>query len=249
MWINDGTGVVGAHERVYYLRAGESGLLVDCGSDATYGSNMDQLEREGVDLDSVAAILVSHEHYDHIAGIGKAKAQLGCPVIAHKLAVEAVETGDPLLTACEMRFHGVNVPFHATTVDAVVEEGDRITLGDLEVKVFHIPGHTPGGTAYLVGGSLFVGDTFFADGGIGWGDVHWGSCLKDHVDSMEKIAGISATTVLPGHGNHFAHNREVIDLALQKLEWLDKIGVPSKNTQPAPRRPSGEEGRTVSLPP
>ena len=39
-----------------------------------------------------------------------------------------------------------------------VTDGDAITVGDLEVSVYAIPGHTPGSAAYLVDGVLFVGD-------------------------------------------------------------------------------------------
>jgi len=57
--------VVGRHERVYYIACGGPGLLVDCGSKATYAANVEMLEGEGVDVSSVKAILVTHEHFDH----------------------------------------------------------------------------------------------------------------------------------------------------------------------------------------
>ena len=86
MWLSPEVCVVGRHERVYFLKSGEGGILVDCGSEATYSENMRMLGEDGVDAGMISGLLVSHEHFDHIAAIGRAKAELGCPVISHRLA-------------------------------------------------------------------------------------------------------------------------------------------------------------------
>ncbi len=247
MWINPKICVVGQHERVYYLKAGKVGVLVDCGSEATYEEDMDMLARDGVDLGGIEGILVSHEHFDHIGAIGRARTELRCPVVAHKLGVEAIETGDPLITAAQMSFLGVDVPFLATEVDVVVDEGDSLLLGDAEIAVFHIPGHTQGGAAFLFQGNLLVGDTIFKEGGIGWPDIHWGSCLSDHRQSIQKIADLAPTMILPGHGDPFDYDESIMDLALEKLDYLEKAGVPSRNTVPAPRRDTTEPTRRIDL--
>ncbi len=184
MWLDPRICVVGGHERIYYVAGEESSLLVDRGSDATYDANIEMLRHDGADLALIDAILVTHEHFDHVGAVGRAKAELGCPVISHPLAARAIETADPLETAREMAFLGVNVHFHPASVDVVVDEGDRIVGGGVDVAVYHIPGHTQGGAAFMFEGNLIVGDTVFSDGGIGWPDIHWGSCLEDHRDSL-----------------------------------------------------------------
>lgn len=247
MWLNSRICSVGMHENVYYIKTGKTGVLVDCGSEKTYLSNMEELQKDGVDLKSIAGILVSHEHFDHIGAIGRAKAELGCPVVAHKLAVDTIERGDPLITASESRFHDINEPFLACPVDEEVDEGDSITLDDLKIEVYHIPGHTPGGVAYMMEGCLFVGDTLFKNGGIGWSDVHWGSCIADHRESINKIAGLAPSMILPGHGDAFAFNRPTIDSALEKLDWLVEVGIPPTATKPANRRGTDEPRRLVNL--
>ena len=45
--------------------------------------------------------------------------------------------------------------------DRLFEEGERLSIGRLEVEVMHVPGHTPADVAYLVGDAAFVGDTLF----------------------------------------------------------------------------------------
>lgn len=248
MWLSSRVCVVGRHERVYYLACGGPGLLVDCGSEATYAENLRMLEADGADISSVKAILVTHEHFDHIGAIGRAKADLGCPVISHALAAPPIETGDRLVTASEMAFLGVDVPFLGARVDEKVDEGDRILLGDLEVGVHHLPGHTQGGAAYMFEGNLLVGDTVYSRGGIGWPDIHWGSCLGDHRDSLRKIARLRPKRILPGHGDAFAFEESIIQDALSKVDLLEQVGVPEMGAKPAPRRPPGEPGRTIRLP-
>jgi len=248
MWLSSRVCVVGRHERVYYVACGGPGLLVDCGSEATYADNLRMLEADGVDVSSVKAILVTHEHFDHIGAIGRAKADLGCAVISHALAAPPIETGDRLVTASEIAFLGVNVPFLAAKVDERVDEGDRIRLGDLELTVHHLPGHTQGGAAYMFEGNLTVGDTVYSQGGIGWPDIHWGSCLSDHRDSLKKIAGLRPKMILPGHGDAFAFKESIVEEALSKIDLLETVGVPEAGVRPAPRRPLGEAGRTIRLP-
>ncbi|ELZ04141.1 MBL fold metallo-hydrolase [Natrialba aegyptia] len=44
-----------------------------------------------------------------------------------------------------------------------VEDGDALTVGDIEIDVYHTPGHTTGMTAYKVGNVLFTGDGLFTE--------------------------------------------------------------------------------------
>jgi glyoxylase-like metal-dependent hydrolase (beta-lactamase superfamily II) len=248
MWLDPRICAVGGHERVYYVAGGGSGLLVDCGSDATYAENMALLRKDGVDLSLVDGLLVSHEHFDHVGAVGRAKADLGCPIISHFLAARAIETGDPLLTARKMTYLDVDVPFHQASVDVLVDEGDRILAGDLEIAVHHIPGHTPGGAAYMFEGNLIVGDTIFSDGRIGWPDIHWGSSLGDHRDSLERIRRLKPERILPGHGEAFDFDESVIDEALSKIDFFETAGVAAKHAHPAQRRSPGDVSRTIRLP-
>jgi glyoxylase-like metal-dependent hydrolase (beta-lactamase superfamily II) len=248
MWLDPRICAVGGHERVYYIAGAGSGLLVDCGSDATYAGNMSLLGQDGVDLSLVEGLLVSHEHFDHVGAVGRAKADLGSPIISHRLAARAIETGDPLLTARKMNFLSVDVPFHPSSVDVLVDEGDTILAGDLEIVVHHIPGHTPGGAAYMFNGSLIVGDTVFGDGRIGWPDIHWGSSLMDHRESLERIRRLRPERILPGHGEAFEFDESVIDEALSRIEFFESAGVPAKHGLPAPRRSPGDLPRTIHLP-
>jgi len=45
-----------------------------------------------------------------------------------------------------------------------VDDGDRLKVGDLELRFLHTPGHTPGSQCFLIGDRLVAGDTLFVQG-------------------------------------------------------------------------------------
>ena len=63
-----------------------------------------------------------------------------------------------------------------------------------------VPGHTPGGVAYIIGEGVFTGDTLFK-GTYGRVDLYGGS-KKDMKKSLEYLFTLnSSLTVFPGHGD------------------------------------------------
>ena len=101
--------------------------------------------------------------------------------------------------------HPDDAPLFPHPVDRALADGDRLPIGDIEVEVLHVPGHTPGSVLYLVRGTerwhLFSGDTLFP-GGHGRTETP-----ADHELIMD---GLEArvfdrlpddTWVYPGHGD------------------------------------------------
>jgi glyoxylase-like metal-dependent hydrolase (beta-lactamase superfamily II) len=84
--------------------------------------------------------------------------------------------------------------------DRLLEDGETIAVGDLQLDVIHTPGHTPGGISLHVDGSVFVGDTLF-QGSIGRTDFPGGD-FNTLIASIQKrlFALADTTTVYTGHG-------------------------------------------------
>jgi hydroxyacylglutathione hydrolase len=157
---------------------------------------------------TVAYILLTHAHVDHVSGVAEAKRTLNVPIYLHKddlfLYQNAVRTG--------MMF-GLTVE-QPPPVDRYYE-GEVITFGDYEVRAVHTPGHCPGGVCLAVSKKndpepphLFVGDTLFA-GSIGRTDLPGGdydTLLKAITETL--FAFPDESIVYSGHGPETTIGRE-----------------------------------------
>ena len=88
--------------------------------------------------------------------------------------------------------------------DFVIEDGETISVGELQVHAIHTPGHTPGSTCFRVEGSpvLFSGDTLFPGGPGGtFGNAENFATIIRSVDQLLFAALPDDTIVMPGHGD------------------------------------------------
>ena len=146
--VEDGSVTVGV------VPAGEGRVaLIDAGNDETGQAILAELSRRGLSRENVSHILLTHGHPDHIAAIGLFP---NAEILALDAEVPLIEgrTGarGPLPRLFPVRPTGVKV-------GRPLRDGETVTVGDVSVRVFAVPGHTEGSAAYLVNGVLFVGDS------------------------------------------------------------------------------------------
>ena len=83
--------------------------------------------------------------------------------------------------------------------DHFVDDGQVLTFGSLSARVLFLPGHTPGGVAYIIGEHIFVGDTLFM-GSVGRTDLPLGD-TPTLIASLKKLMQEDdALIVHSGHG-------------------------------------------------
>lgn len=172
--------------------------FVDCGDDPE--PMFDALDRTGRTL---AGILLTHAHHDHIAGIDRALTRYGSVPI-HAPESEAAWNMEPMLNLSAF----LGRPARVAPPTDLFEEGDPCPLGP-GWRILHLPGHSPGSSGFLheATGTLLAGDTLFA-GSIGRIDFPT-SDPEAMRRSLERLLILDdQTRVLPGHGPETTIGRE-----------------------------------------
>ena len=147
--------------------------------------------REAMAGKHLAAILLTHGHFDHIGAVRSLKTA-GVPLYIH--ALDAPMLADPHLNLCGMIRQAITAP----AADHLLHEGDTVQAAGITLTVLHTPGHTPGSVCYQAGDVLFTGDTLF-HGGCGRTDFLGGSDVEMQA-SLTRLAPLAhACTIYPGH--------------------------------------------------
>ena len=148
---------------------------------------------------TLAAIVCTHGHVDHIAGNADLRRHFpDAPIV--------IGDGDaPMLTDAFLNLSAVfGQPVTSPPADRTVKEGDRVTAAGIELEVFDLPGHSPGHVVYVLRGEgpvvVLGGDVLFR-GGIGRFDFPGGSFerLKAGIERVLWPLPPDAV-VYPGHG-------------------------------------------------
>ena len=147
-----------------------------------------------------AAIILTHGHYDHIAGIAGLLEGLRDEA---KLPVYAAETEKRLLKDVDLN-HSLMSYGRGITVDADVflKDGEEFEAAGIRFRCIHTPGHTEGSCCYIIEDmkALISGDTLF-EGSIGRTDLPTGSMSVMRQTLRDKIMPLADDiTVYPGHG-------------------------------------------------
>jgi glyoxylase-like metal-dependent hydrolase (beta-lactamase superfamily II) len=179
---------------VYLLRcrATDEQLLIDAADDAEAILKM-------VGPDGLARVVTTHKHWDH-----------------HRALPAVVEA-----TGAETIAGEEDAPELPVNVTRTVSDGDQVTVGECELEVIHLVGHTPGSIALLYDDPagtphLFTGDSLFP-GGVGntFGDTDAFRSLIDDVEHKIFDRLPDETWFYPGHGDDSTLGAERPHLA----EW------------------------------
>jgi len=182
------TIVVGELETNSYILGSEKtkeAVIIDPGDD--YEKIIECLKENGL---KARSIINTHGHIDHIG----ADYKFDIPILIHK------EDSHCLTNPEEDVFIFFGRRFPPTKPSRLLKDGDKISVGDIEITVIHTPGHTPGGICLKYDKILFTGDTLFA-GGIGRTDFPGGSADELMESIREKLMTLDEdVTIYPGHG-------------------------------------------------
>jgi len=159
------------------------------------------VREEGVKVDW---LLETHAHADHLSAAPFLKKQTGAPIVI----------GDRIKDVQRVFKNVFNLEYvtaDGRPFDVLVEDGEKLKLGELEIRVMHTPGHTPACVSYLIGDAVFVGDTMFMpDYGTARADFPGGDARMLYCSIQKLLALPDATRVFLCHDykapgrDHFA---------------------------------------------
>ncbi|MBP1714254.1 MAG: beta-lactamase domain protein [Deltaproteobacteria bacterium] len=173
---------VGSFENNYYIVACEKtgwAVIIDPAAEA-------RKILEEIRGKKVRYILITHGHMDHIGALEEICMGTKAPVGIHERDSRALRQ----------------------KADLFLVDDQNLKFGNLEIKVLHTPGHTPGGVCFLIGKVLFSGDTIFPNGP--------GNTALPGADYRQILKSIHSkiftlpdeTIIYPGHGLETTVGRE-----------------------------------------
>lgn len=189
-------------------------ILVGCANekkavvvDPAYGSTAAVLQK-CLDLElQIEKIFITHSHWDHIADVRELAKQTAALVYIHPLDVFNLE--QPGADGIPLFF-----PIEGVKPDHLINDGDRLMIGDLVCFVIHCPGHSPGSVSYFFPDKklLLTGDTLF-EGSIG--NLHLPTSEPAKMwKSLQTLSQLPPDTrIVPGHGR---------DTLLANESWLSR---------------------------
>ncbi|WP_321326518.1 MBL fold metallo-hydrolase [uncultured Parasphingorhabdus sp.] len=145
------------------------------------------VEEQGL---TVQWLLETHAHADHLSAAPYLQEKLGGKIAIGEHIVTVQDVFGKLFNA------GTEFQRDGSDFDRLFADGDTFKIGNLDVTVMHVPGHTPADIAYVVGDAVFVGDTMFMpDYGTARADFPGGDARQLY-RSMRRLLSLPETTRL-----------------------------------------------------
>ena len=150
---------------------------------------------EGLGIEKVEAILITHTHFDHVGAVAPVARATGAPVYCPEIETRVLAS---IMDFVPWEGFG---PFESYEADHTVKGGETLDLAGLTFDVIFTPGHSPGHVTYALKSedALFSGDVLF-EGSVGRVDLpggDWPTLLRS-IESLVESYG-AETVVYPGH--------------------------------------------------
>lgn len=177
----------------YIITKNDRSIIIDPGHNDE--RLLDYIKKENLNIDK---ILLTHGHFDHIAGVDMVRDATGAKVYIHELDNEMLQNPNKNGSALMM---GMGIKIREA--DEFVYDGEKIDFEGSDIEVIFTPGHSKGGVCYKIddAGVIFCGDTLFLRS-IGRTDLYGGSIEVLESSIRNKIYTLDKNyTLLSGHGD------------------------------------------------
>lgn len=204
----------------WHIRGSERDLLIDAGLGvAPLRPALSHL------LTDEPVVVITHSHLDHMGGAHEfadccahraeniqnpPPGSLRTADLFTELGMATADDTDVPDLMISARPHATYDPagyrLRGTPISRYLDDGDILDLGDRQLTVLHLPGHSPGsiGLYEPATGTLFSGDVVYDDELLD--DIH-GADLAQYVQTMTRLRDLPVTVCHPGHGPSFDGTR------------------------------------------
>ena len=173
---------------------------------------LEDAETAGIEI---AWTLETHVHADHLSAGNHVRERTGAKLCAGAGIGEVQKVFAPKFGAADVKSDGGDF-------DRLLQDGERLRLGTLEIEVIATPGHTPACVSYRIGEAVFVGDTLFMpDYGTARCDFPGGDA-RQLFRSMQRILSLPRETRLFMCHDYKAPGRDVFAWETTVGEQLDR---------------------------
>jgi len=197
----------------YLIKTRDGALLIDGTMAENVPGILHNLAALGVRPRQVRMLLVTHAHFDHVAGDAAMVAATGAKVVAGARDVPALESG---VAPGEVDYEPIDFP--PVRVSRAMRDGDTLRFGGLTLHAVSTPGHTPGCTSWTMrladrGRPLNVvfACSLTTGRNILVGNRRYPQIVDDYRRSFARVAALPADVVLPSHpeiADVMAHKRD-----------------------------------------
>ncbi len=195
----------GSHQNVYAVETDQTVILIDTGlSKKDFSIIKQNLEFWKLSQKPISAVLLTHEHYEHISNAALFQQQ-GAKIYAHPSMIDAVKDGnDKIMYYAYADYE----PLESFIVDETLADEKEFYIDNVKIKAYYAPGHSRASLLYEIEIDnetiVFSGDTilvtsichkaaFGLSSGIDYN-------MEVLYETIKKFSSHYATILLPGHG-------------------------------------------------
>lgn len=138
---------VGTYDLACYLITTPEGhILINTGTAASDSMIRNNIKKLGFEVKDIKFLLTNQVHFDHVGAMASLKKSTGARLAIQKEDAPVLADGG----VSDYYFKDKVPVFQPVKADYLINDKDRIALGDMELRVLHHPGHTKGSVSYMV---------------------------------------------------------------------------------------------------
>jgi glyoxylase-like metal-dependent hydrolase (beta-lactamase superfamily II) len=179
-------------------------IVVDPGS---YDDNQHLEEYITKNKFTIIFVVLTHEHFDHIAGIDKLYSKFPFELICTKETAIGISNSRRNLSF----FNDLMLPVVINTTPSIVMDSCQLLFKNETLTFYHTPGHSPGSMCFIIDQYFFSGDTLLHAYNTRLNLP--GSNKKQFAETLVKLKQIiePGMIICPGHGNCFKYGHKILE--------------------------------------